>query len=138
MASITIIDDDNQIRLLIRKVLEAMGHEVIEPTNGREALESLPDSSPSLWVVDILMPEVDGIEIIRGIRRINTHVPILAISGGFSTENIDVLAYAQQFGATQIMQKPFDIRTLVKTVQSLLEITPTSSTQKQIVNTKIM
>ncbi len=129
MSSITIIDDDNQIRLLIREVLEAMGHEVIEPTNGREALESLPDSSPSLWIVDILMPEVDGIEIIRGIRRINTQVPILAMSGGLSTEKIDVLEYAQQFGATQIMQKPFDIRTLVKTVQSLLTITLRPSSQ---------
>ena len=129
MASISIIDDDNQIRLLIREVLEAMGHEVSEPTTGREALDSLSDRSPSLWVIDILMPEVDGIEIIRNIRRTNTLVPILAISGGFSTEKIDVLAYAQQFGATQILQKPFDIRTLVKTVQSLLALTPSPSPQ---------
>ena len=124
MASIIVLDDENHVRLLVKEVLEAMGHQVIEATNGKEALESLRDSAPSLLIIDILMPEMDGIETIRAIRRTNTDLPILAISGGFTIKNVDVLELARRLGATQILQKPFDIWSLMAMVQSLLAIKP--------------
>ncbi len=129
MGSILIIDDDKHIRYLLKVALEPMGHQIVEATNGKEALTILQDSSPSLMIIDILMPELDGIELIRNIRRTKTDKKIIAISGGQSIENVDILDLAQRLGATHTLQKPFDIRTLVNMVQGLLPPEPNSSNQ---------
>ncbi len=126
---ILIIDDDQHIRLLLRSVLEPMGHQIMEATNGKEALAALQNSSPSLLILDILMPEIDGIELIRNIRRTNSAIPIIAMSGGYSIENVDVLDVAQRLGVTRTLRKPFDIRTLINVVQSLIPTEPINSSR---------
>ena len=129
MATILIIDDDTHIRQLLRAVLEALEHQIVEATNGREALGALQTISPSLVIVDILMPEMDGIEMIRTIRKTTTDIKIIAISGGLSIEGVDALDIAQRLGATRTMHKPFTIRGLINMVQDLLAPEPIQSAQ---------
>ena len=129
MATILIIDDDTHIRQLLRAVFEALGHQIVEATNGREALGALQTISPSLVVVDILMPEMDGIEMIRTIRKTTTDIKIIAMSGGLSIEGVDALDVAQRLGATRTMHKPFAIRGLINMVQDLLAPEPIQSAQ---------
>ena len=85
---------------------------------------ALENNSPSLLILDILMPEIDGIELIRNIRRTKPTLQIIAMSGGYCTENIDVLDVAKRLGATHTLKKPFEIRVLINMVQELLPRNP--------------
>ena len=69
MASILVIDDERHIRDLLRKVLEGAGHTVKEASNGRDAMRIWRESPVDLIITDILMPEQDGLEFIRELRR---------------------------------------------------------------------
>ncbi len=124
MASILIIDDDQHIRFLLRALLETMGHQIIEATNGKEALSALQNFTPSLLIVDIFMPEMDGIELIRSARQQETALKIIAISGSFSMKDVEVLEVARRLGATHTLQKPFDVYALTTMVQDLLPTDP--------------
>ncbi len=120
MATILIIDDDEHVRYLLKSLLETMGHQIVEATNGREALTAVQSYMPSLVIVDIFMPEMDGIELIRNARGIQQDLQIIAISGSFSSHEVDVLETAKRLGAAYTLQKPFEIPTLVNLVQRLL------------------
>ena len=72
MATILIIDDDKHVRYLLKALLETMGHHILEASNGSEALKVLHHQMPSLVFVDIFMPEMDGIELLRNARGITT------------------------------------------------------------------
>ncbi len=124
MAVVLVIDDDQHIRYLLKVALEGMGHQIIEATNGKEALDAIQKTSPSLVIVDIFMPEMDGIELIRTTRRTNSDVKIIVISGNSFMKEIDLFKVAQRLGATHTLQKPFEIRALLDMVQALL---PTES-----------
>ncbi len=127
MASILVIDDDQHIRYLLSALLENAGHHIVEAVNGKKALEALHEHRPSLMIVDIFMPEMDGIELIRKARMIQADLKIIAISGSFSLQDVDVLDAAQQLGATYAVQKPFEIHSLLAMIQGLLPPTPDSA-----------
>lgn len=127
MATILIIDDDKHIRFLLRTLLEKLGHTIIEATNGKEALAALQIVKPSMLIVDIFMPEMDGIELIRSARRQETALKIIAISGSFSMKDVEVLEVARRLGATYTLQKPFEVHTLIDMVHKLLPSEPVST-----------
>ena len=124
MASILIIDDEQHVRYLLKAVLEPMGHQVVEATNGKEALKAIQGSSPALMIVDIYMPEMDGIELIKNARCTQPDIKIIAISGALSMEKFDVLEVAQRLGARYTLQKPFEIRALINMVQDIFPPEP--------------
>ena len=119
MASVLIIDDDKHIRHLIKAVLEPMGHQIVEAANGKDALQTIQSNTPSLVIVDIFMPEIDGIEIIKNLRNTQSDIKIIAISGRGALDNVDVLEVAQRLGATHTLPKPFEIRELFNIVQDM-------------------
>ena len=82
MADILLIDDEAQMRRMIVRVLNAAGHTVREAADGRVGIELFRDAVPALVITDIVMPDMEGIELIRELRRLEPSVPILAISGG--------------------------------------------------------
>ncbi len=127
MATILIIDDDKHIRFLLRTLLEKLGHTIIEATNGKEALAALQIVKPSMLIVDIFMPEMDGIELIRSARRQEMALKIIAISGSFSMKDVEVLEVARRLGATYTLQKPFEVHTLIDMVHKLLPSEPVST-----------
>jgi DNA-binding response OmpR family regulator len=87
MASILIIDDTDVIRDLLQTSLERAGYAVRVAKDGHEGLREFRKASADLVITDIYMPDCDGIEVIRGLRRLSPEVKILAISGGTGTKD---------------------------------------------------
>jgi CheY-like chemotaxis protein len=120
MALILVIDDEEFVRDMLQQMLEAEGHSVVEAPNGAAGLRLLREHKPALVITDILMPEKEGIETIRELRKVAPHVKIIAISGGGRMSRIDLLAVAQSFGAAGTLAKPFERRELIDTVRAVL------------------
>ena len=126
MARILIIDDDEQIRSLLRSILEDDGYEVAEAADGAEGVRSFRDAPGDLVITNIFMPEKDGLETIRELRREAPDLPIIAVSGGSprlrvnSTLRPNVLDAARALGAVRTFGKPFDRRELSEAVRSLV------------------
>ena len=120
MASILVIDDDKQIRDLMRKVLEGAGHTVVDAPNGRMDMQLWRVNRSDLIITDILMPEQDGLELIRELRRDAPEAKIIALSGGGQKLHLDTLDLARKFGAVGTLNKPFGITELLDIVQSTL------------------
>jgi DNA-binding response OmpR family regulator len=116
MARILLIDDDAMVRDTIRHILIAEAHDVTIAEDGNSALHLFRKSSFDLVITDIMMPEKDGIEIIREMRAIRAGTRILAISGGGRIGNTDFLKIAERLGANAVVAKPFDPDELVERI----------------------
>jgi CheY-like chemotaxis protein len=83
MPRILVVDDEPDQRFLLRRIFERAGHEVIDASNGAAALQAARDSPPDLVVTDVMMPIMDGAELIRRLRDdpVTAEIPILAASG---------------------------------------------------------
>jgi CheY-like chemotaxis protein len=118
MARILIIDDEEAMRETLSAVLAQNGHEVIVASNGREGLQRHTEHPADLIITDIVMPEMDGIEIISQIKRLRHETPVIAMSGNAHRE-----LYAQvakSIGAWLTLVKPFEPKVLVAAVEQIL------------------
>lgn len=120
MPRILVIDDDRQLRRAIRHVLEAAGYEVLEAADGAEGLRLHHEQRPDLVLVDIFMPEQDGLEFIRSVCTEAPQTKVIAMSGGGRTGMVDVLHAATAFGAARTLVKPFQLRQLLNAVWELV------------------
>ena len=119
MATILIIDDEESIRLLLRSALEAAGYEVTEAANGRQGLELYRHRPTDLVITDIVMPELNGLDMLLELTREFIHAKVIAISGAGGEQNdLDV---AKLLGARQTLQKPFSMQKLLDSVRYELE-----------------
>jgi CheY-like chemotaxis protein len=118
MARILLIDDDAAIRKLLCTVLRSFGHTVVEAANGREGLKLSADAD--LVILDIFMPEMDGIEVLMELRRRHAKVKVIATSGNVSSEAGDNLQAARLLGAVQTLIKPFTLKDLTAAVNGVL------------------
>lgn len=117
---ILIIDDDIQIRKVIRKSLEREGHSVIEATNGVEGIETYRKQPTDLVITDIIMPEKEGIETIKDISREFPGIKIIAMSGGsHHLAPTLMLEVARCLGAIRTLTKPFTYEELIEAVNSI-------------------
>src|SRR5215510_15469895 len=120
MHRILIIDDEPELRLMIREALEAAGYEVEEAQNGAEGL-SLHRKWPfHLIITDIFMPGKDGLEVIKELRHDNEFLPVLAISGGGLYHAEEALMAARKVGASEVLQKPFALQQILWSVEAAL------------------
>ena len=115
MATILVIDDQEPIRVLLRAALEGDGHEVLEAANGLLGLERYRERAADLIITDLLMPEMNGLELMLELNRSFPHVKVIAMSGGL--ERKGELNAAKLLGARQTFHKPFDIRVLLDAVR---------------------
>ena len=105
-STVFLVEDSRTMRTLVRNVLERDGYEVRESADGRQALDALHSIAPDLVITDINMPEMDGITLLREIRKLPTlhRTPVLILT----TESDDeVKASARAAGATGWIGKPF-------------------------------
>jgi len=114
-ASILVVEDDSRFRREVCDVLVDVGYQVYEAANGKEGLLAYSERGPDMIITDVFMPEVDGIELISRIRRIDITTPIIAISGAW-----EYLEVANLFGANKTFFKPLQPKLLLDTVQTLL------------------
>ena len=116
MADILIVDDNQPSRMMLRQWLEAEGHTVVGAENGRQGLDLCAVGSFDLVITDIIMPEADGLEVIREMRRSQPDTGLIAISGsGFR-----YLPDAEEFGADRIFIKPLIREEFLGAVRKLL------------------
>lgn len=120
MASILVIDDDEAVSALFRQFLESAGYSVMLAANGQDGLEKMRANQPDLIITDIMMPEMDGLEIIRAVRTQHPELPIIAISGGMHAIPINFLPHAKKFGACRVFEKPVPLTALRTAVRELL------------------
>jgi CheY-like chemotaxis protein len=121
MAQVLVVDDEDQMRKLIRLVLQQEGHTVVEASNGKRAIQHIQEAEIDLVISDIFMPDMDGLELIRGIRRTHPGIKILAIFGAGKEGPGLYLNMAEQFGAGAILMKPFAPDQLIEKVSALLQ-----------------
>ena len=117
MAHLLIVDDDSTIRHLIRRTLERTGHAMVEAENGREAIRSLTEKRADLVLLDLNMPEMEGIETVQEIRRSFPRTKVIVISG---VESV-YLRGSELLGADAAIRKPFHPEELRETVARVLE-----------------
>ena len=120
MGEILIIEDDIVFRAFLREVLVREGYTVKEASTGREGLRMCRESSVPLVVTDIMMPDVDGLEVIRALRQGCPQTKIIAISGGCSQwSGPSMLDLAKQLGADIAYDKPFDTQDFLRGLREL-------------------
>ena len=123
MPSVLVVDDQDQVRQLIRETLEQAGYEVIEARDGKEGLERYRAKSPDLVIMDILMPDQDGLEAIMTLRREFPDTRVIAMTGGSDTIGVvNFLDVAKMLGARRTLQKPFELKVLLDTVATELTV----------------
>ncbi len=122
MTRVLIIDDDAQIRGMLREAFRLDGYEVREAQDGGKGIKEIEKASVALVVMDMLMPEQEGVETIQSLRLAWPDVKIVAISGGLAkAPQFDVLNLASQAGAHRTFQKPFHLHELLEASRLLLE-----------------
>ena len=107
VAKVLVIDDDKALRDLARRMLESRGHSKIEAVDGIEGVKEFKKENPDVVVADIIMPNADGLEVIRRILDIRPEAKIIAISGGGRLSGQTYLSHARKFGACAVLEKPF-------------------------------
>lgn len=123
MKRIMVVEDDPQVRLLLRELLELEGYIVEDASDGKKAIELFRCEPTHLVITDILMPETEGLEMIQEIRRESPHVRIIAISGGGRVGPESYLRMAEVLGAECTFEKPVNIEGILQSVRELLEKT---------------
>jgi excisionase family DNA binding protein len=115
--SVLVIDDDPSIRYVLREAFTAVGFEVNEAESGLLGLDALDQSPPALVLLDIMMPGIDGFQVMKYLSQFGVKIPVLAMSalGPRAEER------ALELGADGFIAKPFDIRDLVVTSRRLIE-----------------
>jgi CheY-like chemotaxis protein len=110
---VLVVDDEPDQRFLLRRILQRAGHEVTEATDGAAALRAVQELPPDLVVTDVMMPVMDGVELIRCLRGdpATAHIPIVAASGDTH------LAGA----ADAVLPKPYEWDRLLTLVKGLLK-----------------
>jgi CheY-like chemotaxis protein len=117
-ATILVAEDHLDSRDAMRALLEAFGYRVLEAVNGRQAVDVALECRPDLILMDIMMPELDGFEATRELRRHGSMActPIIAVTAMEGAQSL-----AMQAGASDFVRKPVDIRGLVAKVHDWLE-----------------
>jgi CheY-like chemotaxis protein len=120
MAKILVVDDEPEIIMLTKKILEKEGHKVVTTRNGLECLELLKGNRPDLILLDIMMPEVNGWEVCRTIKSNHEtwDIPIVMFTVRTSEDSVEKsLEYAH---ADAQIGKPFKVEELIETVEKLV------------------
>lgn len=115
MASILVIDDQEPIRKLLRTVLEEAGHEVRDAATGQQGLELYRARSADLIITDLVMPEMNGLDLILELTKEFLDVKVIAMTGEADVDG--QLRVARLLGARQTFAKPFDMNKLLHAVQ---------------------
>jgi CheY-like chemotaxis protein len=118
VAAILVMDDDPDMRELMRATLEAAGHTVTLASDGRQGVESYRAKPADLVITDLFMPDQEGLETIKQLQIEFPDLPIVAISG--KPTGGTMLTVAQRLGARAVLQKPFLPDELLKAVEQSL------------------
>jgi DNA-binding response OmpR family regulator len=114
---ILVVDDDPTFRRAVSRLLEAKGYLVSEESRILVVIKTIMDQNPDLILLDLYMPEVRGVDIVKTMREMNIDIPIVVISGHINMEDFQIL---HEYGINDILVKPVDLKTLLDKVKSVL------------------
>lgn len=114
--SILIIDDDEKLRRVLREYLEEYGHSVLELPDGTSAAETVRRQAPDIVLLDVMMPKVDGFDVLRSIRSVSGIPVIMLTAKGEDSDRIVGL----ELGADDYIPKPFNPRELLARIRAVL------------------
>lgn len=117
MKRILVVDDEEQIRQSLRGVLSDEGFGVLEAGDGRRAREILCTESPDLVILDVWLPEIDGITLLEEIKSTHPSLPVIIICGH---ANIEAAVRATRLGAADFIEKPFSLDALLASIERAL------------------
>ena len=118
MIDVLVIDDDADLRTVLRDMLETLGCSVTEAEDGAAGVACVNGQDFDLVITDILMPRQEGIETIVALRKIEPHLRIVAMSGGGQVNGLTVLDFAHKLGADSVLEKPFSFQAIADIVKS--------------------
>jgi YesN/AraC family two-component response regulator len=131
MALILIIDDEPQIRSMLKLMLERDGHEVAEAPDGVEGIKIHRQNPADLIITDLIMPNKDGIGMIIELKKEYPNVKIIAMSGGGLNKPEGYLKGAKKLGAACTLTKPIDRDELLKAIKDVLRSPSAQMDQQQ-------
>lgn len=114
---ILVVDDEPDIVYALQSRLTGEGYGVITAFDGKEALNKVGSQRPDLMLLDIIMPEMDGMEVLKKLRKIDPDLPVIVITAYPSLELKDILKY----GASGYIRKPFETKELKRAIKKGLE-----------------
>ncbi|MBN2685802.1 MAG: response regulator [Pontiellaceae bacterium] len=120
MATVLVIEDDVFVRELIVDILKGTKSEIYECEDGAKGLDLAMKIKPDLVITDILMPNIDGEEVIRILRQEKPNTKIIAISGGGFNRKEYYLQIAMALGSNNVLSKPFDPNDLLSMIENEL------------------
>jgi len=120
MPGILIVEDDGDLREMLKLSLQRRKYTVLEADNGKDALRRFKPHVTDLVITDLIMPEEDGLKVIMKLREIKPSIKIIAISGGGKAGPGSYLNLAKVLGADAIFSKPFSLNELTGKIESLL------------------
>ncbi len=118
MARILVIEDDEQVREVLRKMLEGAGYDVEDAPDGVEGVQTYKEDPADLVITDLFMPEKDGVETIRELQRDYPDVKVIAITG--VRGSFSRIPAADNLGAKRTFVKPFSSKEMLEAVEEVL------------------
>jgi two-component system NtrC family response regulator len=124
MATILVIDDDKLICILLRQVLGHHGHEVLTTTSGKHGIDMFQKHRPKATILDLRLPDLDGIEVLKEIRTLDSTASVIILTGAPSD---DLLDQARACGVTDIFYKGNSLHLLNQAIARLGTDRPSST-----------
>lgn len=123
MASILVIDDEVALLKGLERALKTRGHTVVTETTGERAISNLSENEYDLIVLDLILPDLDGFEVLQRIENFPNRPKILVFSGGgpFGSPEV-LLRAARQLGANAVLEKPVSLKDFLAQVDDLLTV----------------
>ena len=122
MASVLIIDDSAEMREVLRLLLISLGHKVIEAESGAQGLRAYQTDPADVVLLDIFMPDKDGLETLRDLLQHDPNARVIAMTGGGTYKNMGILQPALLLGARKILYKPISPLELKATIEEALAL----------------
>jgi two-component system chemotaxis response regulator CheY len=117
MSKILVIDDSGLTRRILRSILEPAGHQVIEASEGKIAIESFSSEKPDLTLLDLTMEDMHGLEVLKKLREIDNQVKVVIVTA-------DIQSFtrkeAEEAGAIAFLNKPLAAEMVLRTVESIM------------------
>lgn len=120
MARILLVDDDELIRRVVHPMLSRDGHEVVEQSSGREAIQAAAEERFDLAIVDVIMPDKGGLETTLELRQALARLPVILITGKVTVDTEVFQRLSTSLGARTVLVKPFSAQQLLAAVRQAL------------------
>jgi CheY-like chemotaxis protein len=111
---ILVIDDEPLVADVVAEALRLEDHDVVVASTGKEGLRIIAENPPDAVFLDIIMPGMDGIEVLRAIREWNLRLPVIILSGWVSQSQLEE---ARRLGVTEVISKPVPLKNLTRALR---------------------